>query len=102
TVAALEELDLKLRASEAEREELVATVQRLQATLSARDTDGAPARDGPDSRADTKRVNKLIADAESKAAAAERKAAAAEKKTQEAAKRASVTAERALEMEAQL
>jgi hypothetical protein len=102
TVAALEELDLKLRASEAEREELVATVQRLQATLSERDTDVALARDGSDSRADTKRVNKLIADAESKAAAAERKAAAAEKKTQEAAKRASVTAERALEMEAQL
>ena len=102
TTAALEELDLKLRASEAEREELVATIQRLQATLSERDADVAIARDGSGSRADTKRINKLIADAESKVVAAERKAAAAEKRTQEAAKRATVTAERALEMEAQL
>ena len=102
TTAALEELDLKLRASEAEREELVATIQRLQSTLSERDADVALARDGSGSRADTKRINNLITDAESKVAAAERKAAAAEKKTHEAAKRATVTAERALEMEAQL
>ena len=102
TTAALEELDLKLRASEAEREELAATIQRLQATLSERDADVAIARDGSGSRADTKRINKLIADAESKVATAERKAAVAEKKTQEAAKRATVTADRALEMEAQL
>jgi hypothetical protein len=102
TIGALEELDLKLRASEAEREELVATIQRLQATLSERDTDVALARDGSGSSADTKRINQLIADAESKAAAADRKAAVAEMKSQEAAKRATVTAERALEMEAQL
>jgi hypothetical protein len=102
TTAALEELDLKLRASEAEREEFVATIRRLQATLSERDADVALARDGSGSRADTKRINTLIADAESRVAAAERKAAAAEKKTGEAAKRATVTAERALEMEAQL
>lgn len=102
TNAALEELDLKLRASEAEREELAATIRRLQATLSERDADVALARDGSDSPADTKRMNKLIADAESRVAAAERKAAAAEKKTQEAAKRAAVTAERGLEMEARL
>ena len=102
TITQLEELDLKLRASEAEREELAATIQRLQATLSERDTDVALARDGASSRADTKRINELIADAESKAAAAERKAAAAEMKSQEAAKRATVTAERALEMEAQV
>jgi hypothetical protein len=102
TITQLEELDLKLRASEAEREELAATIKRLQATLSERDTDVALARDGAGSRADTKRINELIADAESKAAAAERKAAAAEMKSQEAAKRATVTAERALEMEAQV
>jgi hypothetical protein len=102
TIAALEELDLKLRASEAECEELAATIRRLQATLSERDADVALARDGSGSRADTKRINTLIADAESRVAAAERKAAAAEKKTEEAAKRATVTAERALEMEAQL
>ena len=102
TTAALEELDLKLRASEAEREELAATIRRLQATLSERDADVALARDGSGSRADTKRINELIADAESKVATAERKAAVAEKKTQEAAKRATVTADRALEMEAQL
>ncbi|HEX6580320.1 MAG TPA: hypothetical protein VF195_05550 [Actinomycetota bacterium] len=101
--AALEELDLKLRASEAEREELVATVHRLQATLAERDAEVALARDGSTgTRGDIKRVNKLIADAESRAVMAERKAAAAEKKTQEAARRATVTAERALEMEAQL
>jgi len=101
--AALEELDLKLRASEAEREELAGTVHRLQATLAERDAEVALARDGSaGTREDTKRVNKLIADAESRAAMAEKKAAAAEKKTQEAARRATVTAERALEMEAQL
>jgi hypothetical protein len=101
--AALEELDLKLRASEAEREELVATVHRLQATLAERDAEVALARDGSTgTRGDIKRVNKLIADAESRAVTAEKKAAAAEKKTQEAARRATVTAERALEMEAQL
>ena len=102
TTAALEELDLKLRASEAEREEFVATIQRLQATLAERDADVALARDGSGSRGDTKRINNLITDAENRVAAAERKAAAAEKKTEEAAKRATVTAERALEMEAQL
>jgi hypothetical protein len=102
TTAALEELDLKLRASEAEREELAATIRRLQATLAERDADVALARDGSDSPADTKRINKLIADAENRVAAAERKAATAEKKTQEAAKRAAVTAERGLEMEARL
>jgi len=101
--AAIEELDLKLRASEAEREELAGTVRRLQATLTERDAELALARDGSaGTRADTKRVNKLIADAESRADMAEKKAAAAEKKTQEAARRATVTAERALEMEAQL
>jgi hypothetical protein len=101
--AALEELDLRLRASEAEREELAGTVHRLQATLAERDAEVALARDGSaGTRADTKRVNKLIADAEGRAVIAEKKAASAEKKTQEAAKRATVTAERALEMEAQL
>lgn len=101
--AALEELDLKLRASEAEREELAGTVHRLQATLAERDAEVALARDGSaGTRGDTKRVNKLIAEAESRAVMAEKKAAAAEKKTQEAARRATVTAERALEMEAQL
>lgn len=101
--AALEELDLKLRASEAEREELAGTVHRLQATLAERDAEVALARDGSaGTRSDTKLVNKLIADAESRAVTAEKKAAAAEKKTQEAARRATVTAERALEMEAQL
>jgi len=101
--AALEELDLRLRASEAEREELAGTVHRLQATLAERDAEVALARDGSaGTRGDTKRVNKLIADAESRAVMAEKKAAAAEKKTQEAARRATVTAERTLEMEAQL
>ena len=77
--AALEELDLKLRASEAEREELVATVHRLQATLAERDAEVALARDGSTgTRGDIKRVNKLIADAESRAVMAEKKAAAAE------------------------
>jgi hypothetical protein len=102
TTASLEELDLKHRASEAEREELAATIKRLQATLSERDADVALARDDSGARPDTKRINKLISDAESKVAAAERKAVAAEKKSEEAAKRATVTAERALEMEAQL
>ena len=101
--AAVEELDLKLRASEAEREELAGTVKRLQADLTESHAQVALAREGSaGSRAENKRVNKLIADAESKAVAAERKAAAAEKRAQEAAKRASVSAERGLELEAQL
>jgi hypothetical protein len=101
--AALEELDLKLRASEAEREELAGTVQRLTETLAERDAEVALSRGGSaGTRADTKRVNKLIADAESRAVMAEKKAAAAEQKTQEAARRATATAERTLEMEAQL
>ncbi len=101
--AALEELDLKLRASEAEREELAGTVRRFQSTLAEKEAELALAREGSGgSRAETKRANKLIAEAESRAAAAEKKAAAAEKKTEVAAKRAAATAERALEMEAQL
>jgi hypothetical protein len=103
STATLEELDLKLRASEAEREELAGTVRRLQASLSDRGAELALAREGSGAtRGDTKRVNKLIADADSRAVAAEKKAAAAEKKTQEAAKRATVTAGRSLDLEAQL
>jgi hypothetical protein len=102
TTAALEELDLKLRASEADREEFAATIRRLQATLSERDADVALARDGSDSPADAKRINTLLADAESRVATAEHKAAEAGRKTEEAARRATVSAERALEMEAQL
>ena len=101
--AAVEELDLKLRASEAEREELAGTVKRLQSELAESQAEVALVRQGSaGTRGETKRVNKLIAEAESKAVAAERKAAAAEKKSQEAAKRASVSAERGLELEAQL
>ena len=101
--AAVEELDLKLRASEAEREELAGTVRRLQSELAENQAELTLARQGSaGTRAETKRVNKMIADAESKVVAAERKAAAAEKKSQDAAKRASVSAERGLELEAQL
>jgi chromosome segregation ATPase len=101
--AAVEEFDLKLRASEAEREELAGTVKRLQAELVESQAEVTLARQGSaGTRTETKRVNKLIADAESKAVAAERKAAAAEKKSQDAAKRASMNAERGLELEAQL
>ena len=101
--AALEELDLKLRASEAECEELAGTVRRIQATLAEKEAELALAREGSEgTRAETKRANKLIAEAESRVTAAEKKAAAAEKKAEDAGKRATVTAERALEMEAQL
>ena len=101
--AAVEELDLKLRASEAEREELASTVKRLQSELVEKAAEVSLAREGSaGTRAEAKRVNKLIADAESKVVAAERKAAAAEQKSQDASKRASVSAERALELEAQL
>lgn len=101
--AAVEELDLKLRASEAEREELASTVKRLQSELAEKVAELSLAREGSaGTRGEAKRVNKLIADAESKVVAAERKAAAAEQKSQDASKRASVSAERALELEAQL
>src|SRR5262245_2422251 len=101
--AAVEELDLKLRASEAEREELANTVKRLQSEVAEKAAEVSLARDGSaGTRGEAKRVNKLIADAESKVVAAERKAAAAEQKSQDASRRASVSAERALELEAQL
>src|SRR5262245_13372254 len=100
---AIEELDLNLRASEAEREELAGTVKRLQGELAESQAEVTLAREGSGgTRAETKRVNKLIADAEGKAVAAEHKAAAAERKAQEAAKRSSVNAERGFELEAQL
>ncbi|HET7929702.1 MAG TPA: hypothetical protein VFM40_09145 [Actinomycetota bacterium] len=101
--AAMEELDLRLRASEAEREELAGTVKRLQAELAESRAEVRLARQGSaGTPAETKRINKLIADAENHAVAAERKAAAAEKRAQDAGKRASVSAERGLELEAQL
>jgi hypothetical protein len=101
--AAVEELDLRLRASEAEREELAGTVKRLQAELAESQAEVTLARLGTaDTPAEAKRVNRLIADAEVRAVAAERKAADAERKSQDAAKRASLSAERGLELEAQL
>jgi hypothetical protein len=101
--AAMEELDLKLRASEAEREELAGIVKRLQAELAESQAEVRLARQGSaGTTAETKRINRLIADAENNAVAAERKAAAAEKRAQDAGKRASVSAERGLELEAQL
>ncbi len=103
TTAAMEELDLKLRASEAEREELAGTVKRLQAELAESQAEVRLARQGSaGTPAETKRINRLIADAESNAVAAERKAAVAEKRAQDAGKRASMSAERGLELEAQL
>ena len=101
--AAVEELDLRLRASEAEREELAGTVKRLQAELAESRAEVTLARLGTgDTPAEAKRVNRLIADAEGRAAAAERKVADAEKKSQDAARRASLSAERGLELEAEL
>lgn len=101
--AAVEELDLRLRASEAEREELAGTVKRLEAELAESRAEVTLARLGrADTPAEAKRVNRLIAAAEGRAAAAERKAADAERKSQDAARRASSSAERALELEAQL
>ena len=101
--AALEELDLKLRASEAECEELGGTVRRIQAALAEKEAELALAREGSEgTRPETDRANKLIAEAESRAATAEKKAATAERRAEEAGKRAIVTAERALELEAQL
>ncbi len=102
-ISQIEELDLKLRASEAEREQHVAMLRQLEGVLAERDAELELARAGSDgTKGDTKRINKLIAEAEDRAAAAERKAVEAEKKKQEAAKRATRAAERAFEMEALL
>jgi hypothetical protein len=98
-----EELELKLRASEAEREQQGAELQRLRASLAEREGDLVLAREGNGkTRAETKKASKQVAEADSRAAAAERKAADAERKAEEASKRATAAAERALEMEAQL
>lgn len=102
-IGQIEELDLKLRASEAEREQHVAMLRQLEGVLAERDAELELARAGSDGTyADTKWMNRLIAEAEDRAAAAERKAADAEKKKEQAAERATRAAERAFEMEALL
>lgn len=100
---ALEELELKLRAADAEREQHIGEIQRLRAALAQKDVDLALARDGNgNTKAEAKRANKLIAEADGRAGEAEQKAAAAERRAAEAAQRAVDASGRALEMEAQV
>ncbi len=101
--SALEELDLKLRAADAEREQHTGEIQRLRAALAAKEADLALARDGNgNTKAEVKQANKLIAAADGRASEAEQKAAAAERRAAEAAQRAVDSSGRALEMEAQI
>ncbi len=98
-----EELDLKIRAAEAEREQHMGEIQRLRAALAGKEADLALARDGNgNTRAEAKKTNKLIAEADGRASEAEQKAAAAERRATEAAQRAVDASGRALEMEAQI
>ena len=100
---ALEELDLKLRAADAEREQHIGEIQRLRAALAKKDADLVLARDGNgNTKAEAKKANKLIAEADGRAGEAEQKAAAAERRAAEAAQRAVDASGRALEMEAQV
>ncbi len=101
--SALEELDLKLRAADAEREQHMGEIQRLRAALAAKEADLVLARDGNgNTKAEVKQANKLIAEADGRASEAEQKAAAAERRAAEAAQRAVDSSGRALEMEAQI
>ena len=100
---ALEELDLKLRAAEAEREQHTGEIQRLRAALAAKEADLALAREGNGStRAEAKKANRIIAEADRRAAEAEQKATAAERRAMEATQRAVDASGRTLEMEAQV
>jgi chromosome segregation ATPase len=98
----MEELDLKVRAAEAEREQQAGEVKRLRDVLEEKEAELAIARQGASPRAEAKRERKVLAEAHKRAAEAERKAAQAEKKSEDAAKRAMDASTRALEIEAQL
>ncbi|MEX2421524.1 MAG: hypothetical protein WD670_06845, partial [Actinomycetota bacterium] len=99
----LEELDLKLRAAEAEREQHTGEIQRLRAALAEKEADLALAREGNGStRAEAKKANRIIAEADRRAAEAEQKTTAAERRAMEATQRAVDASGRALEMEAQV
>jgi hypothetical protein len=98
----MEELDLKVRAAEAEREQQAGEVRRLRDALEEKDAELAIARQGASPRAEAKRERKVLAEAHKRAAEAERKAMQSEKKSEDAAKRAMEASTRALEIEAQL
>lgn len=98
----MEELDLKVRAAEAEREQQVGEVKRLRDALEDKEAELAIAREGVSPRAEAKRERKVLAEAHTRAAEAERKATLADKKSEDAAKRAMEASTRALEIEAQL
>ena len=73
----VEELDLKLRASEAEREQYLAELQRLRTQLGERDAQVATLRGGPGASTDAAKAEKVIAEAERLIAESESKASAA-------------------------
>ncbi|HJS26746.1 MAG TPA: hypothetical protein VJ913_06445 [Actinomycetota bacterium] len=98
----MEEMDLRVRAAEAEREQQVGEVERLRDALEEKEAELAIARDGASPRAEAKRERRVLSEAHERAAEAERKSAQAEKKSEGAAKRAMEAATRALEIEAQL
>ena len=99
----LEELDLKLRAAEAEREQHSGEIQRLRSSLAEKEADLALAREGNgNTRSEAKKTNRIMAEADRRAAEAEQKATAAERRAMEATQRAVDASGRTLEMEAQV
>ena len=84
----VEELDLKLRASEAEREQYLAELQRLRTQLGERDAEVATMREGATATVDSARAEKVIAEAERLIAESESKASAAMTRATEAEVRA--------------
>jgi len=74
----IEELDLKLRASEAEREQYLGELQLLRTQLGERDAEVATLRKGAVASADSAIAEKAIAEAERLIAASETRAASAE------------------------
>lgn len=98
----LEELDLRARAAEAEREQHLAELERLRDALEEKEAELAIAREGATTRADARRERKVLAEAHKRAAEAERKSVQAEDRSEDAAKRAMEASTRTLEIEAQL
>ena len=79
----IEELDLKLRASEAEREQYLGELQLLRTQLGERDAEVATLRKGAVASADSAIAEKAIAEAERLIAASETRAASAEARAAE-------------------
>ena len=100
--ARIEELDLKVRAAEAEWEQQRAEAKSLRDALVEKEAELVIVREGANSREEVRRERQVLAESHKRAAEAERKSTRAEKRSEDATKRAMDASIRALEIEAQL